>query len=293
MDAMHSDIRRLATNLDIKIHGLQQMFSGASEGQVAGVQHLREFVQSAATVLSSASTVLSADQNDISSERDVDDFRSDFSDWFRTDETNASTLDWIYSSSGDTPLFGISDTKAGKQSLPIGSSSTDRGLMASTTISSSAVGPAGNASPNPKDDMEWSTSVSSSILPTLGLQIQNREKDIEVIEATVNGSTLSSEPLVLFEHQRGVSTNSALSLVPAPATKEKKRSLSSLFSRKRFVGGEKPMKVQQESKPQKTLALDNLSGPETRRKFMFVGDGACGKTCFLMFASIFYIFFSG
>ncbi|KAF4214229.1 hypothetical protein CNMCM8980_006914 [Aspergillus fumigatiaffinis] len=63
LNAMHSDIRRLATNLDIKLHGLQNMFLGSNQQkQMAGVEHLKEFIHSAATVLSSASTITSNDK---------------------------------------------------------------------------------------------------------------------------------------------------------------------------------------------------------------------------------------
>jgi len=124
LDAMHSDIRRLATNLEVKLNGLQQMFSGTDQqDQKNAVKNLREFVQSAATVLSSSSTILSGDQDDVFRE-DTDDFRSDFGDWFRSD-ANASTVDWIYTITGETLLFGVSETKASQDPLPTSSDSSE------------------------------------------------------------------------------------------------------------------------------------------------------------------------
>jgi hypothetical protein len=124
LDAMHSDIRHLATNLDVKLHGLQQMFSGSNQqSQIDSVNHLKEFVQSAATVLSSTSTVLSADEAEENHSEDGDDFRSDFGDWFKT-EMNVATLDWIYSTNGGESIFDLSQTRSSAQ--PVGEISHPR-----------------------------------------------------------------------------------------------------------------------------------------------------------------------
>lgn len=283
IDAMHSDIRRLATNLDIKIHGLQQMFSGTNnQSQIEGVKHLKDFVQSAATVLSSSSTILSSEQDNAHSE-DGDDFRSDFGDWFRT-ETNASTLDWIYSSTGDTPLF---DFAKRNEILSAGSSPSDKELFASPTSSSSAIGSNGNSNTLPREDFRWSSSTNPSVLQVPSSPAQNiiysrREEDfVKELEDMVDEDQPPSELPVVPGNRSSTSPKSALPLVSASTTKEHRRSLSSLFLRKRFAS-EKPVKPKQEPKPKKASLSLALPGAEIRRKFMFVGDGACGKTCFLM-----------
>lgn len=270
LDAMHSDIRRLATNLDVKLHGLQQMFSGSNQqSQIDGVKHLKEFVQSAATVLSSASTVLSA--NDLEDEQleAGDDFRSDFGDWFKT-EVNVATLDWIYSTNGSTPIFDLSETGAAAKPLA-GASNLSKGQK----LSSLSITPAANQL-STENLSNLNLSASREYQPALiSPKPKDKTKDqdkplsnMDLVPAIpslpIHNGTKSSEPLE--------------SPVYPSNSKEKRRSLVRLFSRKSPANE----RFEEEPKPKKQPLFRKSQVPEIRRKFVFVGDGACGKTCFLM-----------
>jgi hypothetical protein len=65
---------------------------------------------------------------------------------------------------------------------------------------------------------------------------------------------------------------------PVSIPKEKRGSLIRMFSKK-----SRPYEQSEEEPTLKKLPLFRKSpGIIIRRKFVFVGDGACGKTCFLM-----------
>jgi hypothetical protein len=267
---MHSDIRRLATNLDVKLQGLQQMFSGSNQqSQIDGVKHLKEFVESAATVLSSASTVLSADELEDEHSEDSGDFRSDFGDWFRT-EVNVSTLDWIYSTNRSTSIFDLSQTQTSAQHLAETSHSRrdQRPSSLSPTPAANPLSQEALSNLNFSNSREIRPKISS-----LQLKKKTKEEKRPIGNADLV-SALPSSP----SYSRTKSPEQ--SLPPESGPKEKRRSLARLFSRK------SPLyeNSEEEPKPKKLSLFRNfkLPGSEIRRKFVFVGDGACGKTCFLM-----------
>ena len=289
LDAMHADIRRLATNLDIKLHGLQQMFVGNNQqNQIDGVKNLRDFVQSAATVLSSASTILSAaDQGDVLSE-DGDDFRSDFGDWFRT-ETNASTLDWIYSNTGDSVLFEISETRTIEAPLPSTSILSTENLQASTLALPPGIRLNDVVSSR---KIEWSSPTEQAPQPSLSSSVAQSKSD-DRLEGNASETDVSvanralvpaSPPLQQMPiHQRSTSLNMTLSPVAATSSpKAKRRSLASLFSRRSPATEKSTLEEAPVPRQKKSAIFQKSNGAEIRRKFVLVGDGACGKTCFLM-----------
>ena len=266
---MHSDIRRLATNLDVKLHGLQQMFAGSNQqSQIDGVKHLKEFIQSAATVLSSASTVLSPDGLGDEHSEDGDDFRSDFGDWFKT-EVNESTLAWIYSTDRSTSIFDLSQTRISAQPLvETGHLPRDQQPL------SPFPRPVANqlnqetlSNLNLSNNRDIQQKVSSR-------QLKDKTKEEGRPTSNVDlGSALPSSP---SSNQR---KSSEPSLSPVYSPKEKRRSLARLFSRKsppyeKSDGEPKPKKL--------TLFRSSRGTEEIRRKFVFVGDGGSGKTCFLL-----------
>jgi hypothetical protein len=265
---MHSDIRRLATNLDVKLHGLQQIFSGSNEqSQIDGVKHLKEFVQSAATVLSSTSTVLSADEDPAEEHsEDGDDFRSDFGDWFKA-EVNVSTLDWIYSTNGSTSIFDLGQTRTSLQPLAENSplQRNPRPSSLSRTPAANQLSQVALSNLNLSNSKDIQLSVSLS-------RVRDETKEKE--RPTSNAApALPSSP----SYGQTKSPESSLSLASSP--REKRHSLARLFSRQ-SPPNDKP---EEEPKPKKPpLFRRQQGGAELRRKFVFVGDGACGKTCFLM-----------
>jgi hypothetical protein len=275
---MHADIRRLATNLDIKIHGLQQMFSGDDQqNQLEGVKNLREFVQSAATVLSSTSTVLSENQDQ--DHEDFNDFRSDFRDWFRTD-TNAFTLDWIQSSSGNVALLEASETANIKES------SAPRPTPVSGRILDQAATEVDRVKPAPIYEFDWSLPGSreelrSSVMDLAaqgrrGASFSDRAIDLQSPITNSDLSTVRSPVVPRMTYQRSESSEAHLSPVYPSPSKKKRRSLVRLFSR----SSSNSKSSQGISKP---ISKQASVAAEMRRKIVFVGDGASGKTCFLMY----------
>jgi hypothetical protein len=266
---MHSDIRRLATNLDVKLHGLQQMFSGSNQqSQIDGVKHLKEFVQSAATVLSSTSTVLSADEPEDEHPEDGDDFRSDFGDWFKT-EVNVSTLDWIYSTNRSTFIFDLSQTQTSAQPLAETSHSPrdQRPSSLSPTPTANQLSQEALSNLNLSKSREIQPKVSSPRLKDKKKEGERPTSNIDLVPV------LPSSP----SYSRTKSPELPLSPVSRP--KENRRSLTRLFSRK----SSPYEKSEEEPKPKKLPLFRKSQGAaEIRRKCVFVGDGACGKTCFLM-----------
>ena len=92
---MHTDIRRLATSLDIKLQVMHEMSVAThQQSQIESVNNLKSCVRSAATVLSSASTTLSL-ENPVNPQ-DIDDVTWEFgTDWFRTELTE-TTQSWVF-----------------------------------------------------------------------------------------------------------------------------------------------------------------------------------------------------
>ncbi|GFF31113.1 GTP-binding protein rhoA [Aspergillus lentulus] len=286
LNAMHSDIRRLATNLDIKLHGLQNMFNGSNQQkQMAGVENLKEFIHSAATVLSSASTITSNDkEGDDALSEYADDFWPDFNaDWFRT-KTN---LDWVSSTRGKSLTFELGNTS----------------FQEPLTTSSDAPGGLPEVSPSPTQPLIHLTRKGSGhwfdrLIPSsrerqptvFNLGTQNSDhyqlKDETVgIEKPAEDSYLSRPvppSLSTPAHQQSKTSKQNLTPLFAFPSREKRQSLIQLFWSKASANKRSTPKARRE------LAVTEDQGHKqsrTRMKFVFVGDGACGKTCLLIRAS--------
>lgn len=243
IDAMHSDIRRLATNLDIRMHGLQQMFSSTDDQrQENGVKHLKEFIQSAATVLSSGSTVFSNDQRNDQFE-DVDDFRSDFGVWFRT-EVNSSTLDWIYSTNRSASIFEFTEVQE---------SSTKYQQQRNTQILPSL--------PGQKSDLAAS-------------DVSSQQSIDKANEDEHPGSGTDLVPAFPIQQRISSLNTTTVSIPTVSLAKNKRRSLVRLFLRKRLID-EAPKRENANLTP-KPLPTSRL----IRKKFVFVGDGAWARRAF-------------
>jgi hypothetical protein len=241
------------------------MFSGSNQqSQIDGVKHLKEFVQSAATVLSSTSTVLSADEPEDEHPGDGDDFRSNFGDWFKT-KVNVSILDWIYSTIGSTSIFDLSQTRTSAQPLTETSHSPrdQRPSSLSPTPAANQLSQEALSNLNLFNSREIQPKVSS---PQLKDKTKEEEKPTRNVDLA---PALPSSP----SYSR--TKNPEPSLSPVSSPKEKRRSLARLFSRK-----SPPYKRSEEEPKPKKLPLFR-KGAVIQRKLVFVGDGACGKTCFL------------
>ena len=100
---MHAELRRLATNLDVKLQAMQEMsLASNKQAQIDLVNNLKDCVCSAATVVSSASTTASA--IDQETPQEIDEFTAEIETaWFQaeigaTDATQSSnaqpSMDW-------------------------------------------------------------------------------------------------------------------------------------------------------------------------------------------------------
>ena len=90
LQLMHDDIRRLATNLDVKLQAMQEAsVASKQDNQIDSINNLKQTVRSAATVLSSTSTAASLDDQRKSQE--IDDVSSETGNGVAIE----STTSWI------------------------------------------------------------------------------------------------------------------------------------------------------------------------------------------------------
>lgn len=251
---IHHDLNRLAINLDVKLTALEIMLNGRnkSNGTGAGngivsVKHLQNCVRTAATMVTSASTAMIEDEM-----RERNDESWDIASelgWFQDAFAAHAdlTLDWVASQSAEQP---VSNTSLAR----------DHGIP-NHLISSQDTSPP--SSPVHPVDRPVATS-----------------RDTEPITRTANDS--SSTDVRDEDQTPRITTNAEAAL---PVTSHKKRrnfSLSRLLSpRPKEVVKSHSLSEHEAS----CLCMNDISITESggvRIKITFVGDGACGKTCFLM-----------
>lgn len=285
---MHQDIRKLATNLNVKLQALQvTSHNNHQQAQIDSVNNLKECIQSAASVLSSASTVLSEDQEELSGENV--DFMSDFGDLFDR-EFSQSTLDWIYSTPTDYVPNNLIDTMPrrlmiedsfswGKNSadMPTRADITSHSMTLSTpsvtqydqSITSFRDRTTGMFSPessigklsmsetvSPSDSMALTRTGTSPLSNVISNQTARQQ----------TGIADTHDPIAKTSQQGSKGkVHSPPKETTRPAPKEKRLSFTRLFSKK-------PAKPKMRENP--------VTG--MRWKAVFVGDGASGKTCFLV-----------
>lgn len=131
LDILQDDIRRLATNLDVKLQAMQQAsVASDQQDQINGVNNLKSCVRSAATVLSSASSMASNIQGTF---YEVDDDASEFEgDWFQA-ETVEATKSWVSLQRMDRERPDASD----RNYLAVGTAVTTDGNFAAVSPSGS------------------------------------------------------------------------------------------------------------------------------------------------------------
>jgi hypothetical protein len=272
---MHMTIRRLATNLDVKLHGLQQLLVGSDQQrQIDGVQHLKEFVQSAATVLSSASTIQSVNGDGEEDTETNNDFRSDFGGWFKT-EVNVATLDWVYSDNSSTSITDRTEIRSTTQRLVEASS-----LGLNRENSSLTVIPAANQlSAENLSDLNLSASRGYKSTQSLAIPKDNTK---ETSQSLNNTESLNEVTLPLQQTQPAVMGTLDQLYPSISETKGKRRSLGRLFSRKGLARKESAQEPKAKKPSLHHVLFSKSQVTKIQKKIVFVGDGACGKTCFLM-----------
>ena len=257
-DTFHHDLIQLATNLDIKLRGLEALFQGKHD--MAGIDEIarmRECVQSAATVISTAAAARASDEE----VEDVDnsDVKSELEDWDQT-PNHEITLDWIR-----RYVPGPRARKKEESLLPFDfADSIDRVLSPSVALT-------------PPGESRYSViSLSSDYERPVStpdfMGTSNGTPDSDLSQSKSEGakdSAAASAP--------SLPSSNALAIQSKPASKHRRsRTLSNLFRLKR----KSVNKTEEPSGPLVTVPRGLAA--EIRRKVVFVGDGAAGKTCFLM-----------
>jgi hypothetical protein len=211
------------------------------------VRNLKKTVISAATVISGGATDVA----------NLDDFASDFGDWFRS-EASQATLDWIYSESPGKQIFSI-------ETLPLAArtdinASTARTLPTHAVSGSTAATKAILSAPKSLDSDYLGSSAAMGLAQESLPLLPASNSSIAIVSST--------EPAV----EGGENTT---------ANNSKKRR-SSRFSWLRISRQEPAFKVRgvmDDPSQKKTKAIRKLP---RRLKVVFVGDGATGKTSFMM-----------
>ncbi|KAK2592723.1 hypothetical protein QQS21_009566 [Conoideocrella luteorostrata] len=255
-ETLHQDLSRLAANLDVKLTALESMVGAKQRpNSNASVRHLKDCVQSAAKIVSSASTVMSEKVGDSSG--DNWDFASEFGDWFNSD-LNDLTLRWIQSQEDDSRSpAGIFDKRPSKW----------------------APSP---SPPEPVPSKIWIKEFSDDHdLGKKGLMVDNgRPGDDKLAKSPVDTETPA--PVTTTISPKG-----------AAAEKARRRKSKSLSVSSIFASRPKSRNADTESNSQKRRGNDAMvikdlsvnSMGSVPIKFCFVGDGACGKTCFMIVTS--------
>ncbi|ODA82647.1 hypothetical protein RJ55_01155 [Drechmeria coniospora] len=269
-ELMHGDISRLATNLDVKLCGLEALFrAGRREADLDTVVNLRDCVRSAASVVSSSVMANEPNEPGAATLPDMPDFASELGEFLRFDTD--FTLNWVHSS-GETSESLLSSTLTNATRTP----SAPPALAifpppdASSSIRGTAKAPAGGnrsiplplPSPPPRRSLDGPTQnlndppaqVPRIVTPTPSPADEEVDLPQTTMEMTAPQPEIARDTLVPRQSNH----------------KRKSFSLSALFS---------PRPKEPREVTDRRCVLTNQS---VRRKMVFVGDGACGKTCFLV-----------
>ncbi|CAN9143710.1 unnamed protein product [Alternaria sp. RS040] len=249
---MLEDLHRLAANVEVKLTALNMILNRRQETDNTSVIHLQRCVKTAATVVASASTVRGDDIVDESME--TSDVMSECG-WLMDDLAPSDlTLDWVASlgdgrqaSSRWNTLTGIPEPSANVTGSPSASQYT----------------PSPNSPP--------------ALSPTHSHARQTSTGSFNLASPTM--PTLSSPELGQLGDDDSQGSLSREDETPNINAVKKRRdfSLSSLLSPR--------IKAKTVSRKARLLRKDDLkinSAGQIMTKRTFVGDGACGKTCFLM-----------
>ena len=288
LDAVHQEIRRLATNVDIKIQTMQDLMIGAHESTtIKTAERLQSCIHSAASVLSSASTVMLGDVEVGGS------ISGDF-----TASEYAAVLDWVHNNSSDS---------ASSPAEPRWSTSADAMRMGNRGLSS----PTSSIAPPVDDNVAVMASPaivnSPSRHSTPASNLRSEPGSIQLLppapisaayapNATVTNQ-VATLPTVIPElqlpqpepardkddqtGQQGLrDAQNTLDVADSPTTvtpyRSRSRSRSHLSRLFGFLARDKRLGI-----PSDFSYTVNLLR-QYRRKLCFVGDGACGKTCLLV-----------
>jgi hypothetical protein len=242
---MLQDLHRLAANVEVKLTALNMILNGRQETDNTSVIHLQRCVRTAATVVASASTVRGDDIVDEYME--TSDAMSNFG-WLMDDLAPSDlTLNWV-ASLGD-------------------------GRQISTRLNTLTIPePSANVTGSPSAS-QYTPSPSSppALSPTLSHARKTSTSSFNLASPIMSGSELEDD-----DSQGSLSGEDETTNINA-VKKRRNFSLSSLLSPR--------IKAKTVSRKKRLLCKDDLkinSAGQVMTKWTFFGDGACGKTCFLM-----------
>jgi hypothetical protein len=248
-EELHHDISRLATNLEVKLTALEMVLNDRNNRNGStntSVRHLQTCVKTAATIVTSASTVQAEALDDPSV--DTWDISSEFG-WLTNDADfhSSLTLNWI----------------------------------ASQTTES--------ASPEVQSQASHVTETQQALAePPVSLAVSPRSLQVDAVNATDGTEAdrdVAPQPIVSMIEDSPDTSGEAVSYDRSADGRRKKKRRNLSLSKLLFLRSKEGSSNGGKNAHSSSLCMDQLKISDKgmiRLKLVFVGDGACGKTCFLM-----------
>jgi hypothetical protein len=315
LEAIHQEIRRLATNVDVKIQAMQDLMIGSDDTKTgATASKLRNCIHSAASVVSAASTIRSEEvlSDDGATVQSLD------SDWHLLPSSGGQddVMAWINSSTIDLSLTFERQPTPAAPSIFV--SSIDRRTESATSFRASSNTPQrqtltqqqNSASTTPANSAEMpgrdAPGASSPRTPTPSIRLHQTEEEVPRPSAP-SPRTLRSQvvgdhqysPLQRLADATPARTLEAMGVPNSPPQQEASSlsveqsapqqtvitTTSSSMTHKRSWSRLSRLFSPSSSSGPRTKSKNKAmppGGPQYRRKLCFIGDGACGKTCLLV-----------
>ncbi|KAK4235593.1 hypothetical protein C8A03DRAFT_36541 [Achaetomium macrosporum] len=285
LEAIHQEIRRLATNVDVKIQAMQDLMIGSQDNKTGDTaSKLRNCIHSAASVLSAASTIRSEEA------LSDDGTTAQSLDWplLSSSGSQDDVMAWINSSTVDLSLaFQRQLTPAGPSILV---SSIDHRVESETSLRASSPPQRQTSTQRSFASMasaeipSRNAPVTSTLNATSSMNLHQPEEPPR-LSAPLPECLPTSEAMGVSSQQQAtpVSEEAAPQQTAITTTHKRSRSrLSRLFAVR--WGSDSPS-AGPRSKAKKGRPQGVPQYAEYRRKLCFIGDGACGKTCLIIAAS--------
>jgi hypothetical protein len=245
--------------------------------------------------VSSAATVIAGDSTDVANLDESKDYLSDFGDWFRS-EASQNTLDWIYADDRKEQLFILdglpedllsdrSINRANGRTLPVhgGTKSTSVAATSQLHLDLSH----GSITSSPSFTSSTVTKKYEATAPAVSVTSDKTAtpRETKLGATTVNQQLDAAKGTEAKQNDNGSSDEADLgpsltknTTSPSPRPRRKRMSWLRFGRSSSTVTARGPMMDESKS----TIAKWRRADIPRRLKVVFVGDGACGKTCLLM-----------